>query len=745
MWFLGLGDDLKEAAIDVLRKISFWVSSMIYPLIPKLYGIAEALGKHQFFTAEQISSVSRNIYTFVCVLMLFSMGIRLISAIVNPELLSDNKKGFKRSFFNSLIAVLLIIFVPIGFDRAYRVQNYLIESELVPRVILGADLDSTSSSSPMGQILAGYTLQSFFDVNDKLKDENSNVAPNGDSGLRLYSTVIRDDISRIDELSDSINDKNSDDSYTFEYNGIFAPLAGGFTVYELVLICMDLALRGLKLGLLQLIAPIVICGYIIKGSELLSKWFKEVLSTYLLVFIKIAALIFMIYSLSFLESFLDVGDFSYGKGIVTIFIIIGLFQLIKQIPNIINTIFGTNIKDSGGIKGRLGEMAAVGGLAQRAWSQVTQHPLMTARRAVSAPLSLAGGTISHAGHSIATAINRGRARAQELREARQGHARLRGFLTGLGSGTSGVLTSLGGGLRATRHAIREGNLQGIGEAGRHYSDTHLPGSSFLGRTGAGISRALGLSTLYEFGGRNDNVVRYNGRTMTIDQLNNLRSENDAIMQRRNAIRDAAVDAITADDSNIQMDVAGLGHGSYQQLLHQLEGMRSARGANETDAAYQARLQHINDLESALVTQRNEMRDAIVQYATSHGGKLGTLNNTNHVVWTDAKGGNHDIVFNTIDHSDDVISGRDTGIINTNYRSLGEMKVTVNSNDELQAVNTNAQNIVNDIDVVLQGNQQKIYRREDGTTARSRRASQESVDNRRNQSTNTSSNSNNGGH
>ena len=57
-------------------------------------------------------------------------------------------------------------------------------------------------------------------------------------------------------------------------------------------------------------------------------------------------------------------------GITKLLVIIAMLQLVKKLPELINTIFGTNIKTKGGIKGRLGEMAGIGGIAQKAWSSL---------------------------------------------------------------------------------------------------------------------------------------------------------------------------------------------------------------------------------------------------------------------------------------------------------------------------------------------------------------------------------------
>jgi hypothetical protein len=55
-------------------------------------------------------------------------------------------------------------------------------------------------------------------------------------------------------------------------------------------------------------------------------------------------------------------------GLTKLLTLIAILQVVKKLPDIINGIFGTNIKTRGGIKGRLSEMAGVGQLAANAWT-----------------------------------------------------------------------------------------------------------------------------------------------------------------------------------------------------------------------------------------------------------------------------------------------------------------------------------------------------------------------------------------
>lgn len=352
----------------IWRSLTFNLTQALYPLIPDLYQIFEDLATNQYISAKQIRQLSQNIYIIISAIMLFALGIKLISAIVNPDLLDDKKKGAKQTFFRCVAAVFLIVLIPMGFNKMYDFQNTVAgkdengnRNQLIEKIILGMD---TSNSNNPGQILAAYGFASFCYPNETVSvqsiDEN-------------YNQALTEDISKIDNLDDAITSK-TDGKWDLNYHPILSPAAGLFLVYEMIVLCMDVALRSIKLALLQLITPIILCAYVLTGNDVLQKYAKEVLSTFALLFLKIAMVAFMIFGLSLLPGFLNSvsadGRGSFYTGILRVFIIIGLFQSIKQLPDILNKIFGTNIKSRGGIRGRLGEMAGVGEMAQKAWDKI---------------------------------------------------------------------------------------------------------------------------------------------------------------------------------------------------------------------------------------------------------------------------------------------------------------------------------------------------------------------------------------
>ena len=737
---------------NIFRSLSFTITQLVYPLISYLYNIFELIAKNQFFTNSDIEALSQNIYIIISACMLFTLGLKLLSAIVNPDALDGESggKGTKRTaksiFFSILIALFLIILIPIGFNWLYTIQSNdketgILDRHLVEKIVLGTD---TTEDHVPGQILASYAFASFCHPRETVSVESI-----ANDGGNLYNLAITENIEYIRDMDGVINSR-TDGEYDIEYHAILSPAVGLFLTYEMILICIDIALRSIKLGLLQLITSVVLCGYVVAGSDLLKRWAKEVMSTYLIVYIKIAAMSFMVYGLSLLEGFLDRLDFAddsagfWSRGLIRVFVIIGLLQLVRQLPDLINKIFGTNIQRRGGIRGRLGEMAAVGDIAQRAWDQLRTHPLQTGQRLLSAPVSAIGGyfanrqAVMNKGDQVRRQVLENGGTEAQARRARRATIE------------AGMAGSFGAMFRAGRAGWQNGNLQGIGEQGRRYDETHSA-DAIAYRANQGWAQrlnplqndnfrsALGLNSLYEQQQEEDKYVEYQGRRMTVDQLNNLKSQQAAITQQRNTIRDAAVDAITADDSNLRLDVAGLGHGNYQQLVNQLETMRNSAPVRATDASgaftetedefnarVQAHAQRITDLENNLITARNNMRDAIIDYAADHDGDFTHINGA--VV--------NGITFNAIVAGQNVISGRDQGIITTSLGTLAGMDVgEINSNDDLNAVNTAAQNEINAIDTALITHQQAVYEHQNSAEGRAQQGSHDATQARRNNANN----------
>lgn len=385
------------------RSFSFWIDTLVYPLIKSLYNLAIDIGSTEFFTQGEIRNLTSNLYLLVSVCILFALGVKLLSAIVNPDVLTREKNGVKSTFLHVLLALLLISLTPVLFNSLYILQSYIVKNQIIEKIVLGG---VDSSKDDAGQIIAAYTFMAFCEPSGETTSSLELSSDEDAGGGNAYNETL-EDISKIDEIKDSINSK-TDGEFDLDYNGVLSPVVGIFMAYQMVLLCIDLALRAFKLLLLQLITPIILCAYILTGNDSLQKWAKMVLSTYLLLFIKIALLSFMAYALSYIpDIFSKMSEVAKDKsaiykGLVYVFMMIGLLMLVKQIPEILNNILGLDIKSDGGIKGRLGEMAGVRNLAQNAWD--TTKKFGVAGAVAGAALSSVGAAVGAGGIAAAAGL-----------------------------------------------------------------------------------------------------------------------------------------------------------------------------------------------------------------------------------------------------------------------------------------------------------------------------------------------------
>lgn len=634
---------------NIFRSLSFTISQLVYPLISYLYDIFERIAKHRFFSDSDIENLSQNIYIVISACMLFTLGLKLISAIVNPDALdggnggTGTKRSAKNVFFSILISLFLIIMIPIGFKVLYQIQNDVLNDSLVEKIILGADV---SEDHAPGQILASYSFASFCHPQDTVS-----TALIANDGGNLYNLAISENIEYIRDMDGVINSK-TDGEYDMEYNAILSPAVGIFLTYEMILICIDIALRSIKLGLLELITSVVLCGYVVSGTDLLKRWAKEVMSTYLVVFLKIAAMSFMVYGLSLLEDFLDrlneeqeLGFWS--RGLLRVFVIIGLLQLVKQIPDLINKIFGTNIKSRGGIRGRLGEMAAVGDLAQRAWDQVRTHPLQTGQRLLAAPVSAVGGyfanraAVNKKADAVRDAVYKETGDMDKARRAR------REVLE------RGMAGSFGAMFRAGRAGFQNGNLQGIGAQRQRYEDTH-PTDMLVERANMGwgqrldprqndnIRAALGMRTRLEeqqerdkrltvrersTAWKDDKSTSVGEREMTVDEAKRNQARYTEMSDVISKLSESASNMLQKGDSGVKFKIGDLKEGNFAQVSQELQA-RIAKGDMDTEKAAElsnqlnlALKEATNQVVASAVNGSQDMSGTVLEIDDGSGGKI----------------------------------------------------------------------------------------------------------------------------
>ena len=298
----------------LFRALSVAITQAVYPLIPRLYNLFLYFADFEFLKNDFVYQVWKNIYVLVGVIVLFAIAIKLISSIVNPDTLTDNKKGAKAVYLRAVIAMILIFVAPILFLIASDVQSDLIKDDSILFKLFGTNV----GSSDFGQKLAWETFSSFctpVDSTTGIPAFKIETPVGADIGPLAEYEAVEEDIDNIMDLDFElfwtktiIENVATYSTNTFikgaaniakstkigfEYHSVLCPLAGVLVAYEMLLLCMDTVFRTLKLTFLQLMFPLII-GAFVFNPDILKKWAKEYIATFLSVFLKILALSFAV-------------------------------------------------------------------------------------------------------------------------------------------------------------------------------------------------------------------------------------------------------------------------------------------------------------------------------------------------------------------------------------------------------------------------------------------------------------------
>ena len=172
-----------------------------------------------------------------------------------------------------------------------------------------------------GKLIVSYLMQTFLTTD--------NVA---------YKEYIRKgDYFSLSVLKSNPIEEKSGDTYVINYTPFISTI---IILGVLVILCMttlDIALRVVKIGFLQIISPIPIITNAVEkkySESMLSRWVNEYIMTYVDLFLRLAIIYFVIFLLKILMTMKM--DFS----LINIFILVGALMFMKQAPKLIGTITG---------------------------------------------------------------------------------------------------------------------------------------------------------------------------------------------------------------------------------------------------------------------------------------------------------------------------------------------------------------------------------------------------------------------
>lgn len=369
---------------NILIPIFFAFDKIIYGLIVSFYNLFFEISNVSLLSDTTVANFAQRIYVIIGVFMLFKVAISLITMMVSPDSMI---KGGPKLIQKIMISLVLLIGVPYIFTLAYRIQGIIISDNVLGNLILGASSDVKkikTDYSNGGETIALQVFKGFFhpkNTNDNSVEvktkEDCSIMEEDDEACIYATAEILDDFGKI---------INSD---KYSYSFLVSTIAGGYVAWMLLTFCFDLAVRSVKLSFLQLIAPVPILANIDESKQNVFKnWVKECTSCFLSIFIRLITIYFIIFVISELVRNNGFGyyvfdaqtqEFVYKSGfsnwLLSAFVIIGLLMFAKQVPQLIESIFGIKSEKSFSANGLAMGLGFAGGAAVGALANAGNYAL----------------------------------------------------------------------------------------------------------------------------------------------------------------------------------------------------------------------------------------------------------------------------------------------------------------------------------------------------------------------------------
>lgn len=635
----------------LLRQLFATIDGLIYWAGAELYDLMIAIAEAKVFEDTTILTVAGRVYQLLGLIMLFKMIFSFLMYVINPDELMDKKKGVGNIIKRIIITLVLIVITPWAFEQSRNLQIYVIDDKVIEYFVFGQSKPSNASAGYNLMYITGKSFVAPYrckdekcvdteqdsvvcgsDWDEQLPDINKDgtiptdglylgkcaygAGSNKDFAKDLYAATTLDEnghydlraLMRIgaateDDFLEALNGARA----FAEYQILWSTLVGIFICYMLLVMCIDMAVRSVKLAFYEIIAPIPIVSYVgfKEGKDsMLNKWFSQCLKTYADLFTRIAGLQIAVF---FIDEIADTG-FAKNDLFVNIFLILGALTFAKELPKILE---GMGVKFGGGggfnLKKKFTDnmagsrflqrsanmgMGMVGGLGANLAHRVqnTGKGISRGGRAIKDMVggrgfanamkdnTRIGQRFSRIGSAyrdsrasgkglVRSAWSAGKENAQFNRDTSsdRGGSLIGGAISGARAASKGDKFSLNSGVSGMRAAR---------DARNERDSAYESGATTFGRTVSSVQQSIGATTLAQ---------RYD---KAFESRKNLKNQVDAIDKEMDSFgRKNNVDVRGASLSGYSSGISGLSEG-YAEIMSKIDAAKQsgARSISVRDAA-----------------------------------------------------------------------------------------------------------------------------------------------------------------
>ena len=367
----------------VISYVCLAIDSIVYFVVTIAYKLFLALSQFELFNDGAFEYLINRAYIIIGVISLFLVAYSLLNAIINPENSAKGKNSVSKTVKNVVIAIIGVAIVPTLFNYFYYFQRVILCNNLIPRLVLEQVDTGTTNLNNAATELSELIFESFFYPNSLVSGDESTGSTAGNSSyedddvLSAASAIVINE-SNPEQDSDTYslaeaydNAKNGVSfwrsfspfifsnpgvsSNDIQYLIILSTIAGGYIAYVFINLCLDMGLRAVKLGYLELIAPLAIMTTIVPGQEgVFKNWSKKTISCAIEVFTRLFVVVFAVYLISTIKDVLKPSMSTTICGlelnpflilIMRAIIYIAIFTFAKQAPKFFSE--ATGIKSDG--------------------------------------------------------------------------------------------------------------------------------------------------------------------------------------------------------------------------------------------------------------------------------------------------------------------------------------------------------------------------------------------------------------
>lgn len=361
-----------SVARDALRGLMLSLCDIIYRLIVFVYDVFYNLGTARLLTDKDIQPIFQRIGLIIGLFMVFRVTFAFIQYIINPETMIDKQKGIGKIVTKVVISIVLLGSTQYLFNAAFAIQNKVLESQVLEKVILGGEyVETESGMRDFGSNLSATIFSSFYRINDDpylSKPEVYNLCENilGKNNDMLKENIrinsgsivgsganiclnVKSEYNNYDEQMEEIisSSKETKEEYiiNFDGDGLLTVLVGLVCLYTGIMFTFQIGVRLIQLAYLELIAPIPIIMYVTpKGDDQLKKWVTQCTTTFLDFFLRIAIIYFAKFIIEIILNADILGSiYAESNGIYNVYItcvmIIATLLFVKKVPNLLKEIF----------------------------------------------------------------------------------------------------------------------------------------------------------------------------------------------------------------------------------------------------------------------------------------------------------------------------------------------------------------------------------------------------------------------